>query len=125
MRPPNVVRGGSGGSGSGGGGGGGGANPSSGPTLAALHRGGAPRQMMTLVLFTRKATQQCDIKPNQIYLRQISRTKHKERMEYVDRAQRQYETALTRALKIKTKKRHCNINLSLAILCSKQATVGE
>jgi len=60
--------------------------------------------MMTLVLFTRKATQQCDIKANQIYLRQISRTKHKERIEYVDRTQRQYETALTRALKIKTKK---------------------
>jgi len=47
----------------------------------------------------------------------------KKQSEYVDRTQRQYETALTRALKIK--KKHYNINLNLAILCLKQATVGE
>ena len=39
-------------------------------------------------------------------LRQISRMKHKEQREYVDRTRRQYETALTRALKIKTTLRH-------------------
>ena len=32
--------------------------------------------------------------------------KHKEQREYVDRTPRQYETALTRALKIKTTLRH-------------------
>jgi len=32
--------------------------------------------------------------------------KHKELREYVDRIQRQYETALTRALKIKTTLQH-------------------
>jgi len=47
--------------------------------------------------------------------------KHKEQSEYVDRTQRQYETALTRVLKIKTTLQH---KLSLAILCLKQATVG-
>jgi len=44
--------------------------------------------------------------------------KHKEQSEYVDRTQRQYETALTRVLKIKTTLQH---KLSLAILCLKQA----
>jgi len=44
-------------------------------------------------------------------------------MSIVDRTQRQYETVLTRALKIK--KQQYNTNLSLAILCLKQATVGE
>ena len=32
--------------------------------------------------------------------------KHKERSEYIDRTQRQYETALTRVLKIKTTLQH-------------------
>jgi len=43
-----------------------------------------------------------DFKSNQINFRQMSKMKHKEQSEYVDRTQRQYETALTRALKIKT-----------------------
>jgi len=32
--------------------------------------------------------------------------KHKEQSEYIDRTQRQYETALTRPLKIKTTLQH-------------------
>jgi len=48
--------------------------------------------------------------------------KHKEQREYVDRTQRQYETALTRALKIK---KHYGINFSLAILCLKQTKKGK
>jgi len=40
-------------------------------------------------------------KANQIYLRQINRTKHKELSEYVDKTQWQYDTALKRAAKIK------------------------
>jgi len=51
--------------------------------------------------------------------------KHEEQSDYVDRTQRQYETALTRALKMKTTLKHNTVNLSLAILCLKQATVGE
>jgi len=43
--------------------------------------------------------------------------KHKEQSEYVDTTQRQYETALTRALKI-------NLCLAIISLCLKQATVG-
>ena len=47
------------------------------------------------------------MKWNEIYLRQISRIEHKEQSEYVDRTQRQHETALlTRALKIKTTLQH-------------------
>ena len=38
-------------------------------------------------------------KANQIYLRQISRTKHKELSEYIDKTQWQYDTALKRAAK--------------------------
>jgi len=46
------------------------------------------------------------IKSKQIYLRRISGMKHKEQSEYVDRTQRQHETALIRALKIKTTLQH-------------------
>jgi len=47
------------------------------------------------------------IKSKQIYLRRISGMKHQEQSEYVDRTQRQHETALlTRALKIKTTLQH-------------------
>jgi len=46
------------------------------------------------------------IKSNLFALQQMSRIKHKERSEYVNRTQRQYETALTRALKIKTTLQH-------------------
>jgi len=42
---------------------------------------------------------------------------------YVDRTQRQHETALTSALQ--NKKKHYNRNLSSTILLLKQATVGE
>jgi len=48
--------------------------------------------------------------------------KHKEQREYVDRTRRQYETALTRALKIKTTLRH---KFNLAILCLKQTKKGK
>ena len=53
--------------------------------------------------------------------------KHKEQSEYVDRTQRQYETALTRALaknKKNTRPLQHKFKLS-AILCLKQATVGK
>ena len=65
------------------------------------------------------------IKSNQIYLRQKKEhnATQKKQSKYVDRTQRQYETALTSALQ--NKKKHYNRNLSSTILLLKQATVGE
>jgi len=57
-----------------------------------------------VVFFTTTVTRANSINQsiNQIYLRQISGMKHREQSEYVDRTQRLYETALTRALKNNT-----------------------